>query len=302
MRLWGLFCLCPFLTGSRKSRDSPPSRGEGGREERGRRNQPIAARFCVGQWETTGPGLLRHMTATRRRAGGYLRRGGGLLRAVRAAGGLRAVLVRAGRRARRGSPGERVCSTTGRTKGSPALPPLHLQLGRTRRGRRTRLLLGYTLSRASPQHCSVALLPSPGPGMATVTHTQQKTLLKKGNKSPLLFFLFVNDTFFIVLNTRLSLIHPHRSHSLPAHPELPVPDATARTVRSHRPAQIPEQPAAPSASSPQREYSTAIVLNGGKQTATEFSEHLPVQVLYCQKKLQARNVALSETRSGRQCL
>lgn len=73
MRLWGLFCLCPFLTGSRKSRDSPPSRGEGGREERGRRNQPIAARFRVGQWETTGPGLLRHMTATRRRAGGVFK-------------------------------------------------------------------------------------------------------------------------------------------------------------------------------------------------------------------------------------
>lgn len=129
MRLWGLFCLCPFLTGSRKSRDSPPSRGEGGREERGRRNQPIAARFRVGQWETTGPGLLRHMTATRRRAGGYLRRAGGLLRAVRAAGGPGAVAVRAGRRAQRGSPGERVCSTTGRTRAAPLFPLYTSSLG-----------------------------------------------------------------------------------------------------------------------------------------------------------------------------
>lgn len=71
MRLRGLFCLCPFLTGSRKSRDSPPSRGEGGRAAGGKKpRQPIVGSRPAGQWGA-GPagGLPRHVTPERREEG-----------------------------------------------------------------------------------------------------------------------------------------------------------------------------------------------------------------------------------------
>lgn len=71
MRLRGLFCLCPFLTGSRKSRDSPPSRGEGGRAAGGKKpRQPIVGSRPAGQWGA-GPagGLPHHVTPERREEG-----------------------------------------------------------------------------------------------------------------------------------------------------------------------------------------------------------------------------------------